>query len=107
MTVDSFLSNYTFKSSNEQVATVDKNGKITAVGEGEATITVTLGSMQKTCVVTVKPFETENPGGDTQNPGGDTQTPDKTGCGSSLTGAAFGFAALLLTVGCVGLKKKS
>lgn len=107
LTVDSFLSNYTFKSSNEQVATVDKNGKITAVGEGEATITVTLGSMQKTCVVTVKPFETENPGGDTQNPGGDTQTPDKTGCGSSLTGAAFGFAALLLTVGCVGLKKKS
>ena len=33
----------TFKSSNESVATVDADGKVTAVGEGSAVITVTAG----------------------------------------------------------------
>ena len=107
LTVDAQLSNYTFVSSDEQVATVDENGKITAVGEGEATITVRLGSVEKTCVVTVTPFETENPDGDGEQ-GGNEETPaDETGCGSSLSGISVAMAAMLLAVGCVGLKKKS
>lgn len=37
--------NITFTSSNEKVATVDSNGVITAVGEGEAVITVKIGDV--------------------------------------------------------------
>ena len=45
----------TWSSDNEAVATVDENGKVTAVGEGEATITVTTedGGKQATCTVAV------------------------------------------------------
>ena len=44
-----------WSSSNEAVATVDTNGKVTAVGEGTATITVTTedGKKTATCTVTV------------------------------------------------------
>lgn len=108
LTVDSLLSNYTFVSSNEQVATVDANGKVTAVGEGEATITVTLGTVEKTCVVTVLPFETEDPDANNGGQGGDEENPtEKGGCGSSLAGISVILSVTLLTVGCLGLKKKS
>ena len=43
----------TWKSSNTNVATVDKNGKVTAVGAGEATISATVGKFTETCKVTV------------------------------------------------------
>lgn len=45
----------TWKSSKKKVVTVDKNGKIKAVGKGTATITVTTadGSKKATCRVTV------------------------------------------------------
>ena len=47
----------TWTSSNENVATVDENGQVTAVGPGTATITVTTadGGYTATCEVTVKP----------------------------------------------------
>lgn len=56
------VANITWKSSDESVATVDQNGKVTAVGEGEADIsaTITNGSdytdddVTVTCKVTVK-----------------------------------------------------
>ncbi len=43
----------TWKSSDEKVATVDANGKVTAVAKGSATITATAGSVSATCAVTV------------------------------------------------------
>lgn len=45
----------TWTSDNEEVATVDDNGKVTAVSEGTATITVTSkdGEIKDTCEVTV------------------------------------------------------
>ncbi len=50
----------TWTSSNTKVATVDKNGKVTAVGAGTATITATSavkGVKEKTCSVTVNKKE--------------------------------------------------
>ncbi|MCL2487636.1 MAG: Ig-like domain-containing protein, partial [Oscillospiraceae bacterium] len=44
-----------WSSSDPDVAMVDENGKITAVGEGEAVITVTVGDRQDSITVTVKP----------------------------------------------------
>lgn len=43
----------TWRSSNEKVATVDANGKVTAVGNGEATITATAGGKTATCKLSV------------------------------------------------------
>ena len=42
-----------WSSSNTNVATVDNNGKVTAVGQGTATITLKIGSFTRTCSVTV------------------------------------------------------
>ena len=42
-----------WRSSNENVATVDKNGKVTAVGAGTAEITATLGNANDSCQVEV------------------------------------------------------
>ena len=44
----------TWKSSNESVATVTSNGKITGKGDGSCTITVTAGGKTDTLTVTVK-----------------------------------------------------
>ena len=51
----------TWASSNESVATVSANGKVTAVAEGAATITVKTadGGFTKTCTVTVTPGTTQ------------------------------------------------
>lgn len=40
-----------FESSDEGIATVDANGRVTAVGDGEATITITCGDFVKECKV--------------------------------------------------------
>ena len=44
--------------SNEKVATVDDDGKVTAVGSGEAKITATAGGKTATCTVKVTVFAT-------------------------------------------------
>ena len=44
----------TWKSSNESVATVDKNGKVTAVGNGSATISANLGNNTATFAATAQ-----------------------------------------------------
>ncbi|MDE5996996.1 MAG: Ig-like domain-containing protein, partial [Muribaculaceae bacterium] len=43
----------TWESSDETVATVDKDGKVTAIKEGTATITASCGGKTATCAVTV------------------------------------------------------
>lgn len=53
----------TWTSSKPAVAAVDKSGKVTAKGEGTATITVTCGTKSAACTVTVsKPLVPEVPG---------------------------------------------
>ena len=44
----------TWTSSDESIATVDENGKVTAVKAGNVTITATSGIQSATCSVTVK-----------------------------------------------------
>ena len=46
-----------WSSSNPDVATVDENGKVTAVGDGETVITITIGDKQESIKVTVLPDE--------------------------------------------------
>ena len=48
----------TFTSGNEEVATVDQNGKVTAVAPGTAKITVTAGDLTATCIVRCRWEET-------------------------------------------------
>ncbi|NGQ95604.1 DUF4073 domain-containing protein, partial [Brevibacillus sp. SYP-B805] len=48
-----------WKSSNDKVATVDQSGKVTAVGAGKATITVTIDGKTASLQVTVKPAAVE------------------------------------------------
>lgn len=53
-------------SNKEETASVDENGKVTALQEGEAVITVTAGDKTAVCTVTVSPKkgEEEEPKGD-------------------------------------------
>ena len=46
-----------FSSSNTDVATVNKNGVITAKAIGDAVITATIGEVEKSCMVHVQPVE--------------------------------------------------
>ncbi len=46
----------TFVSENPEIATVDANGVVTGVSVGEATITISSGSVSTTCTVTVNDY---------------------------------------------------
>ncbi len=52
----------TWTSSDENVVTVDQNGKVTVIGAGQATVTAKFGEFESTCEVTVPEFymQTEN-----------------------------------------------
>lgn len=60
VTPDNTTCEIVYESSDESIATVTTGGKVTAVGEGEAIITVTCGDQQAECKV-VCAFETSNP----------------------------------------------
>lgn len=49
----------TWSSSDSKVATVDANGKVTAIGAGKATITAKAGNQTATCEVTVYEVESD------------------------------------------------
>ena len=63
----------TFTSGNEKVATVDQNGKVTAVAPGTAKITVTAGDLTATCIVRCR-WEDSMPsnGGGSSSSGGNS-----------------------------------
>lgn len=65
----------TWSSSNDKVATVDANGKVTAVAAGTATITVKAGDATATCDVTVTAATVTDP--DNDNDSDNVQNPDK------------------------------
>ena len=78
---------YTWSSSDEKVATVSSDGKVSAVAAGRATITLTDGSAKGTCVVIVKSGSTG------------TSTSAGTSTGSSTGGALKAGAAVVVNGG--------
>lgn len=50
-----------WSSNNTDVATVDQNGKVTAVGDGQTTITAAAGEVSATCAVTVTTYVAPTP----------------------------------------------
>ena len=62
----------TFTSGNEKVATVDQNGKVTAVAPGTAKITVTAGDLTATCIVRCRWEESKPSTGGSSSSGGNS-----------------------------------
>ena len=81
---------YTWVSANPAVATVDANGKVTAVGSGNVLVYVTDGVGMGSCIVRVKGGSAPS-GGGTGNSGGST--------GSSAAGATLNKEDMTLSVG--------
>lgn len=65
VTVSGGGTGYSWSSDNKKVATVDKNGNVTAVSAGMANITASDGSGRGVCIVRVKGSGTPNQGGST------------------------------------------
>ncbi len=76
----------TWKTSDPLIATVDSNGKVTAVSAGTAEVTVTTvdGEFGETCVVAVTAKNDSSPGGNEGPDDGSGQTPG-TGGGQTST----------------------
>ncbi len=62
----------TFTSGNEEVATVDQNGKVTAVAPGTAKITVTAGDLTATCIVRCRWEDSKPSNGGSSSSGGNS-----------------------------------
>ncbi|MDZ5000641.1 LPXTG cell wall anchor domain-containing protein, partial [Clostridium perfringens] len=91
----------TWSSSDERVAKVDANGKVTAIGKGKAIITVTTkdGNFKATVEITVKAEDSGN-GGNTSGSGGNTS--GKGGITLPSTGGnnpMYGLIVALIIVG--------
>ena len=88
----------TFTTSNANVATVDANGKVVAVGKGACTITITAANGVKDEIAVLVSEAAAEP---TPEP---TPEPSKKGCGGSVIASVFGVLALAGTV--VVLRKR-
>ena len=110
-TFDGTALGVSFSSSNESIATVDANGKVTAVGAGFCYIKATYNGYSRPCAVTVSaPADTGDdttPGGEDTTPPADTDEEPKGGCSGTVLGAAglLGGAALLTAALLIGRKK--
>ena len=62
----------TFTSGKEKVATVDQNGKVTAVAPGTAKITVTAGDLTATCIVRCRWEDSKPSNGGSSSSGGNS-----------------------------------
>lgn len=104
---DATTKTVSWQSSNEDVATVDQNGKVTAISKGEVTITVTTndGNKTATCKVTVTAdpsdsTESESPTDPTEDETTPTEpeTPTDGKPESSTPGTGDNFPLVLITL---------
>ena len=87
----------TYTSSNTSIVTVDKNGKVTAVAEGTATVTVKCGDITANLNVTVNVVET---------PSEEPENGSNAGLIWGIVGGVIGVAVVAGVVTFIVLKKK-
>ena len=104
---DATNQNVLFSSSDETVATVDANGRITFLKAGNVTITVTAEadpSVKNSIELTVTGGETPVESGSGNDSGSGSTSTGKTGCGGAVSGLA-GLGALIALAAAVIVKK--
>lgn len=101
------ISGMTWTSSDEAVATVDQEGNVTAVADGTATITATIGETTASCDVTVSSKASNNSsknnssssGGNSSNASSGNSSTDSNSSSQAATSTAYGAIPFSLAAG--------
>lgn len=104
---DANISGMTWTSSDESVATVDQEGNVTAVADGTATITATIGETTASCDVTVSSKASNNSsknnssssGGNSSNASSGNSSTDSNSSSQAATSTAYGAIPFSLAAG--------
>lgn len=104
---DANISGMTWTSSDEAVATVDQEGNVTAVADGTATITATIGETTASCDVTVSSKASNNSsknnssssGGNSSNASSSSSSTDSNSSSQAATSTAYGAIPFSLAAG--------
>lgn len=104
---DANISGMTWTSSDEAVATVDQEGNVTAVADGTATITATVGETTASCDVTVSSKASNNSsknnssssGGNSSNASSSSSSTDSNSSSQAATSTAYGAIPFSLAAG--------
>lgn len=104
---DANISGMTWTSSDEAVATVDQEGNVTAVADGTATITATIGETTASCDVTVSSKASNNSsknnssssGGNSSNASSGNSSTDSNSSSQAATSTAYGAIPFSLAAG--------
>lgn len=104
---DANISGMTWTSSDEAVATVDQEGNVTAVADGTATITATIGETTASCDVTVSSKASNNSsknnssssGGNSSDASSGNSSTDSNSSSQAATSTAYGAIPFSLAAG--------
>lgn len=104
---DANISGMTWTSSDEAVATVDQEGNVTAVADGTATITATIGETTASCDVTVSNKASNNSsknnssssGGNSSDTSSGNSSTDSNSSSQAATSTAYGAIPFSLAAG--------
>lgn len=104
---DANISGMTWTSSDEAVATVDQEGNVTAVADGTATITATIGETTASCDVTVSSKASNNSsknnssssGGNSSDASSGNSSTDSNSSSQAATSTAYGAVPFSVAAG--------
>lgn len=104
---DANISGMTWTSSDEAVATVDQEGNVTAVADGTATITATIGETTASCDVTVSSKASNNSsknnssssGGNSSDTSSGNSSTDSNSSSQAATSTAYGAVPFSVAAG--------